>query len=291
VFWVSTALSGFTFLGVLFLVPETQFERVSTDASSISSNDNKDKDVDTKEVETVQTQPHATHEPYTFLQSLHVNIGRHPSARKSLVQYFLQPWRTLALPGTWVVMLHYAGLVGGVVTISLIGPQLVSIPPYLWGANAGLINLGGLIGSLVGYFYTFALADWQLKRQAKKQRHGMAEAEDRLPTLFFPLVVATSGFFVFGFSAQYPGPDRWVGLEFGAGMVSFGLTQVPSVGFNYVSLRSFVSHGLLLMVAAAHRLVRPSGCRLLHHGHHPPLHHCLRLVVLRGELGDGQRCG
>ena len=234
VFWVNTAVTGFTFLGVVFFLPETYFERARPDDASITSEDNKDPD--TKEVETVQVQQQAACEPYTYLQSLQVNIGKHPKARESLLHYFIQPWRTLALPGTWVVMLHYAGLVGGVVTISLIGPQLVSMPPYLWGANAGLINLGGLIGALIGYGYTFVLADWQLKRQAKKQHHGVAEAEDRLPTLFFPLFVATSGFFVFGFSAQYPGPDRWVGLEFGAGMVSFGLTQVPSVGFNYVRL-------------------------------------------------------
>lgn len=234
VFWVNTAVAGFTFLGVVFFLPETYFERARPDDASITSEDNKDPD--TKEVETVQVQQQAAHQPYTFLQSLHVNIGKHPNARESLLHYFIQPWRTLALPGTWIVMLLYAGLVGGVVTISLIGPQLVAMPPYLWGANAGLINLGGLIGALIGYGYTFVLADWQLKRQAKKQHHGVAEAEDRLPTLFFPLFIATSGFFVFGFSAQYPGPDRWVGLECGAGMVSFGLTQVPSVGFNYVRL-------------------------------------------------------
>ncbi|KAK4119831.1 MFS general substrate transporter [Parathielavia appendiculata] len=234
VFWVSTALSAFVFLGVVFLIPETLFDRVPGDDASPSSAYIDSKAPETKEIETVQTQVPQTHTHLTFAQSLSINLGRHDMARGGLLHYLVQPWRTLALPGTWVVMLHYAGLVGGVVTVSLIGPQIVAMPPYLWGANAGLINVGGIVGCVVGYLYTYLLADRQLKSRAKHQRRGMAEAEDRLPTLFFPLVVATLGFFMFGFCAQYPGPDRWVGLQVGFGMISFGLTQVPSVGFNYL---------------------------------------------------------
>jgi len=250
VFWVSTALSGFVFLGVLFFVPETLYDRAPADDASLSSEDNKDPD--TKEVETVQVQPQVAQESFTFVQTLSINVGRHEMAREGLVQYFLNPWKTLALPGTWVIMLHYAGLVGGIVTVSLIGPQLVAMPPYLWGANAGLINVGAIVGCLVGYVYTAILVDRQLKNQAKKQHHGMAEAEDRLPTAFFPLVVAVAGFFVFGFCAQNPGPNRWVGLQFGYGMIAFGLTQVPSVGFNYVSRSRLASLPYRLLLTASH---------------------------------------
>ncbi|KAK4034617.1 major facilitator superfamily domain-containing protein [Parachaetomium inaequale] len=236
IWWVSTALCAFVFVGVALFVPETLFDRpAATDNASTSSVEGKEPT--TKELETVQVQSQTTgtgHESFTFLQSLQVGLGKHAHARGSLASYFLRPWKTLALPGTWVVMLHYAGLVGGIVTVSLIGPQLLVLPPYLWGANAGLINVGGLLGCLVGYLYTSLLADSRLKSQAKQQHRGMAEAEDRLPTLFFPLFVATTGFFVFGFCAQYPGPTRWVGLQFGYGMLAFGLTQVPSVGFNYL---------------------------------------------------------
>jgi hypothetical protein len=135
-------------------------------------------------------------------------------------------------------MLHYAGLVGGVVSMSALGAQLVAMPPYLWGANAGLINLGAPIGIIAGFIYTSILADAKLKAQRKKSSESnvaVSEPEDRLPTLFFPLAIATCGFLVFGFCAQYPGSSRWVGLCAGYAMLSFGLMQVPSVGFNYVS--------------------------------------------------------
>lgn len=132
-------------------------------------------------------------------------------------------------------MLHCAGLVGGIVAVSTIGPVMVSAPPYLWGENVGLINVGGLLGSLLGGLYTYLVVDWRLKRSAKN-RHGLAEPESRLPTMFPVLVLATSGFLVFGFCADNPSKHAWVGLEAGYAMISFGLMQVPSVGYSYVSL-------------------------------------------------------
>lgn len=249
IFWVSTALAGFVFLCTVLFVPETLYDRVPEDAARASSSDETTKEQGNGKdvVEKVDTRPSSPPEiqgTFTYAQSLGF---RRP--RGNLLRLFWQPWRTLALPGTWVVMLHYAGLVGGIVTISVIAPQLLAMPPYLWGQNAGLINVGGLIGTLVGYIYTFVLADSRLKSQAKHQGHGLAEPESRLPIMFFPLFIATAGFFVFGFCAQNPGGDRWAGMEVGYGMIAFGLTQVPSVGFNYVSrliVRSLLVLGALL---------------------------------------------
>ncbi|WAO92645.1 MFS domain-containing protein [Fusarium falciforme] len=231
-FWVSLALSGLCCLGVALFVPETLYERSFAGETIPATNPEKQIDQE-EQVEYKQptgtSQDHGTYKPFTIAQALGFN-----RPRGSLARQFLQPWKTLALPGTWVVMLHYAGLVGGIVTISTIGSQIVAQPPYLWGANAGLINVGALVGTVVGYLYTHMLADVSLVKKANTKRHGVAEAEDRLPTLFFPLAVATCGFFVFGFCAQYPGSKQWIGLEVGYGMLSFGLMQVPSVGFNYL---------------------------------------------------------
>lgn len=223
IFWICTILSGLLFLGVFFFVPETLYVRETIPSISSSSSS------------TEQQQQYC---PYTFTRSLGFGTASPSQTKRKgglVVQKFLQPWRTLALPGTWVVMLHYAGLVGGVVTISTVGAQIVSAPPYLWGANAGLINIGGLVGVVLGAAYTYVTADRRLLGRARGEDHGYAEPESRLPTMFPSLVVATLGFFVFGFCAQYPGTNRWVGLQVGYGMLSFGLMQIPSIGFNYVS--------------------------------------------------------
>ncbi|EKJ74968.1 hypothetical protein FPSE_04860 [Fusarium pseudograminearum CS3096] len=232
IFWIGLALSAACVVGVVFFVPETLYTRnapiegVPHSESEKQAQFGNNEHVEDKQVTVSEQQ--AT-KPFTYIQSLGFI-----KPRGSLVKQFIQPWRTLALPGTWVVMLHYAGLVGGIVSISTIGPQIVAGPPYLWKANAGLINIGALIGGIIGYIYTYMLADGQLIKKASKKRHGVAEAEDRLPTLFFPLFVATAGFLVFGFCAQHPGGNMWVGLQFGYGMLTFGLMQVPSVGFNYL---------------------------------------------------------
>ncbi|KAM0270051.1 hypothetical protein ACHAQH_009551 [Verticillium albo-atrum] len=222
-FWVSTALAGFTFLMTVLFVPETLFNRVGVEATTTILSDEKQK------VQINHEETYEPVEPISFVTSLGF---RRPS--ENLVNHFIRPWRALLLPGTWVVTLHYAGLVGGIVTISVVGAQHMAMPPYLWGANAGLINVGGLVGVILGYIYTYVLSDARLKRKAKVRGHGMSEAEDRLPLLCFPLILSTCGFFVFGFCVQHPGGSRWVGLQAGFAMLSFGLMQVPSIGFNYL---------------------------------------------------------
>lgn len=227
-FWIGTALSAVPFIGTVLFVPETLYFR--DERPGLETTYGEAPKGSTDHLERPVTQASTAWEPYTFVRSL--GFIKPPGG---WLHHFLQPWRTLALPGTWVVMLHYGGLVGGIVTISTIGPQIMAQPPYLWGSNAGLINIGALIGSILGAIYTYLLSDSRLKSQAKHESHGFAEPESRLPTMFPALLIATGGFLTFGFCAQNPGPNVWVGLQFGYGMISFGLMQVPSIGFNYVS--------------------------------------------------------
>lgn len=130
---------------------------------------------------------------------------------------------------------RYGGIVGGIVTLSTIGPSLLAQPPYLWGQNVGLINVGGIIGVLIGAVFTYFTADLLVTRKAKKESHGFAEPETRLPALFPGLFIATTGLWMFGFCAANPSPGAWGGLAVGTGMVSASAAMVPSVGFNYVS--------------------------------------------------------
>jgi len=131
-------------------------------------------------------------------------------------------------------MLHYGGLLGGLITISTIGPQLLAMPPYLWGDNVGLLGLGAVVGGLLGFLPTYLTADRLLTGRAKKESHGFAEPESRLPALFPALFLATTGIWVFGFCAANPSPHAWAGMVVGYGMVGFGIMQIPSIGFNYL---------------------------------------------------------
>ena len=230
--WVNVIIGAITFVAVFFLQPETMFDRdaaMAADSHPTNSSVADEKGGVIHEAGSETSAP-TNFAPYTYVRSLGMS-----TYRGRWLHHFVSPWMTLRLPGVWVVMFQYGALVGGIVTLSTIAPQLVSAPPYLWGKNAGLVNVGGLIGAAIGAFFTYFFVDRILKQSAKKNTTGLSEPESRLPALVPGLFMATFGLLVFGLSAQNPAPKAWVGLQFGYGMLAFGLMQVPSVGFNYVS--------------------------------------------------------
>jgi hypothetical protein len=77
--------------------------------------------------------------------------------------------------------------------------------------------------------------------------------------MFPALVLSVVGMWTFGFCAANPSKHAWVGMGFGLGMNAFGIVQIPSVGFNYVS-EQYPSHHssrtrLLIDHFAAHRSI------------------------------------
>ncbi|RAR07511.1 MFS general substrate transporter [Stemphylium lycopersici] len=227
--WMNVLLSAITFVLCLVFQAETLYNRPVTTVTFDDDDPNK-QTVETKERITVSDSAAASSYPsYSYLRSLRLITYQPGICSKSIA-----PFKVLRLPGVWLVSLWYAGLVGLIVTMSTVGPQIVGAPPYLWGNGVGLINIGGIIGALFGCVYTYLVADFTTKRMAKKDLHGFSEPESRLVTALPALFFATGGALIFGFVAQNPSPTGWVGLQFGFGLVSFGLMQAPSVGFNYL---------------------------------------------------------
>ncbi|GAB1738697.1 hypothetical protein NU219Hw_g3493t1 [Hortaea werneckii] len=231
IFYITAALLGFVLLCQIFLVPETLFDRqrhlveeqhpAVTGEGSFSD--------EKANVEMIERTMPGEKQTLSFGQSLKVG-----TYHGSFLKHLLDPWRSLAFPGVWVVLLHYGGLLGGLVTISTIGPQLLAQPPYLWGNDVGLIGLGAFVGTILGGASTYFMADFWMKRAAKKISNGLAEPEMRLPVMFLALFLAFTGMWTFGFSAANPSPHAWAGMVVGYGMVGFGITQIPSIGFNYI---------------------------------------------------------
>ncbi|KUM56360.1 hypothetical protein ACN42_g10853 [Penicillium freii] len=258
--WLNVIISGVSLLACFFFLPETLFDRDAAIAMAAATDDIERPEekptglekLNIEELEQIdQPIPVQVYEPYTFASSLKVGLYR-----GGLWQHFMAPWKTLRFPAVWLVMLHYGGLVGGIVTISTVGPQFVSAAPYNWGANAGLINIGGLVGSIVGAAFTFYLSDHVLKRQAMRQTHGLSEPEARLPALFPGLFLATAGLVTFGFCGAHPSNFGWLGLQFGYGMLTFGVMQVPSIGFNYIiESYSMVSHDCFVMITCLRAII------------------------------------
>jgi hypothetical protein len=142
--WMNVLLSAITFVLCLVFQAETLYDRKET---IVTFSDDPDKQtVETKErVVVADAAAPSSYPSYSYLQSM-----RLLSYRPGLVRNFIAPYKTLRLPGVWLVSAWYAGLVGLIVTMSTVGPQLVAAPPYLWGKNVGLINIGGIFGALIG---------------------------------------------------------------------------------------------------------------------------------------------
>ena len=249
--WTNVIMAACTFVLCLVLQSETLYERSYPQSSSESVEGREKPTQTTLEKTATNSRISAEHAPFTFSRSLKL-----ATYRPGIVHKFFGPFLALRLPGVWLVSLWYAGLVGAIVALSSIAPQLVSMPPYLWGADAGLINIGGLIGTFLGCFYTYIIADWTTKRLARKDLHGFSEPESRLLIALPSLFIATVGSIAFGLVAQNPSPKGWVGLQFGIGMVAFGLMQAPSVGFNYL-IESYpsVSGDCFVAVTSARAIV------------------------------------
>lgn len=236
IFWISAILAGVTFVLEVLIVPETLFDRdrqyqlQEHDAvDEVRISENKDAITKTENIAGAGIVPPLR---LSYVQSLKFGMFNGNIAR-----HFAAPWLSLVFPGTWVVMLLYGGLVAAIVTMSTVGPIFLAQPPYLWGPNVGLINLGGLVGVAVGGAVTYFTADRLITMQAKRETHGFSEPETRLPALFPGVFLAVTGLWTFGFCAANPSPHGWAGLAVGTGMVSAALTMVPSIGFNYVSCR------------------------------------------------------
>ncbi|KAL1838442.1 hypothetical protein VTJ49DRAFT_2665 [Mycothermus thermophilus] len=166
---------------------------------------------------------------YTFLRSL-----KFSPYRGHVLRQLAKPWTTLLLPATWVIMLQYGGLVGGVAVVSTVGPQILSAPPYRWGKHAGLLFVGALVGILLGGLCTGLVADRWVAKAAKQAENGRVEPEERVGIMLPALAVGTAGLVVFGFCARFPTGLGYVGLETAFAMLAFALAQVPSIWFGYL---------------------------------------------------------
>lgn len=141
---MNVIISAITFVLCLVFQAETLYDRPQTTVTF--SDDVEKSGTETKEAVVIaDSAAPSSYPPYSYMRTL-----KFITYRPGIVQKFLAPYKVARLPGVWLVSAWYAGLVGLIVVISTVGPQLMSAPPYLWGKDAGLINVGGAIGSLIG---------------------------------------------------------------------------------------------------------------------------------------------
>lgn len=148
---MNVILSATTLALTFFLVPETLYERhlqaptaaddeTPTTESSIVK-------VEATQIERRQVLDETKYRPYTYARSL--KIGTY---RGGVGKQIITLARPLLLPGVWMIAFWHAGLVGGVVTISTVGPTLA---PFLHICGVATSVSSMLARSLVPYWPSY----------------------------------------------------------------------------------------------------------------------------------------
>ncbi|KAJ0419701.1 major facilitator superfamily domain-containing protein [Aspergillus carlsbadensis] len=233
IWWISTGLSGGALCLILFLLPETMFDRTHY----LRAEDSAPYSLATASGNKPEIQQDEGNIPVeeniamglTLWQAIRAGVYR-PGFPRELVK----PICTVPMPGVWVATLQVGSMVAGVVTMATAGPQLLAVPPYSWGANVGLFNLGALVGMLMALLCNYTIVDLLVRRRATQHADGLVEAESRLPLSGPGLFLATAGLLTFGFCAEHPGGSAWAGLVVGNGMLTFGLVLVPGIVYAYI---------------------------------------------------------
>ncbi|KAJ4204160.1 hypothetical protein NW759_014997 [Fusarium solani] len=254
--WLNVITAGASFVAAFLFQAETLWTReqaptteptCQSDAEPANHDPGQDK-AEFRHQEDIDAEQYRD---FTFVRALRIGLYR-----GNIMRHLVAPWLTLRFPGVWLVMLQYGCMVGAIVTVATIGPQFMSLPPYNWGSSAGLINVGALVGTLLGLVITYTISDWALQRHAHRQQHKLSEPESRLPGMLPGFFFATAALWIFGFVGDHPSENGWVGLQVGYGLLGVGLIIVPSIGLTYlIEAYGPISSDALVMVAVVRSVI------------------------------------
>lgn len=262
--WSAFGATALNFLAVLLLVPETRYDRTfladepipsSSDESlavctpdinqlkdrqqsAATSTLDPDRDAEKASQDPRVSAIHSTHRTpstpilkKTYVQELSLWSGVPKDT--NLLKLFLRPLPMFAYPAVILSFLGFAVSLAWVVAINILNSFILQAPPYNWTPDVnGLINIPGLFGNLIGAF----IGGWAVDRYSdwkSKRNNGIFLPETRLHLLIIPALIVPAGCLAFGYGVART--LHWTALFFGNGMVSVGLTAVPTMTMTYVS--------------------------------------------------------
>ena len=216
-----------TFIGLIFLFPETKWHRVhpkelGAQKGSRSPSDEKVtahglEGSDTEKSSTVnaiqdsvfnELSESATAERDPFLGKGGPSKKQFgiwtpaPNAFRALLWDFWTPWRLFAFPIVEFAAFVVSWSASSFLTINLTQSQNFAAPPYNFSSQTvGFTNFALLIGALIGLATNGRLSDWIAARATKRNR-GIREPEMRLPTLIPYVCIMLLGNFVVAFGYQ-----------------------------------------------------------------------------------------
>ena len=164
-FYLTGILAGVSFLTILFLFPETSFNR-----------DQGDTQISTKR---------------SYIQELKPWSKTHKDS--NIINLLLRAYPTLLFPAVLYSFVGFAGPLAWALGVLTTCANVYQNPPYNMSPGIqSLINVPGLLGIIFGAFWGGAVTDLYSKWRAKRNG-GVFEPEFRLPVLILPAVLVPVG--------------------------------------------------------------------------------------------------
>jgi hypothetical protein len=220
---------GATFVGLIFLFPETMWHRVHPKelmaAHKTGSTSPSDEKVAAHGLDGIDSEKSAvnTHQDSLFNELSETATAERdpylgkgsPSKKqfgfftptknpiKTLAWDFWIPWRIFAFPIVEFAAFVVSWSASSFLTINLTQSQNFAAPPYDFSSQTiGFMNFALLIGSLIGLATNGRLSDWIAARPTRKNR-GIREPEMRLPALIPYVCITLLGNFIVAFGYQH----------------------------------------------------------------------------------------
>ncbi|KAF2839092.1 MFS general substrate transporter [Patellaria atrata CBS 101060] len=258
---LAVILSGINFLAILFFVPETQYARDVSKSLEPTASDTSLPALYNAETETKQNSPVDAREilpssisipKKSYLQELSLWSG--VAKDTNILKTFVRPLPMIVYPAVIFAFLGYAVSLAWVVAVNILNSFVLQAPPYSWRPSInGLINIPGLIGNLLGAYAGGWLVDVYSDYRTRRN-NGTFVPETRLVLLMLPILIVPAGCLLFGYGVE--NTMHWTTMFFGYGMISFGLTAVPTATLTYVSDCYFpVAPDALLLVNGLKNIV------------------------------------
>ncbi|KAF5707351.1 major facilitator superfamily transporter [Fusarium globosum] len=154
-----------------------------------------------------------------------------PMKWKEMGLSLVQPLQLLMAPQVLVTVYIFGLTIGWTVIISILLAVTYAQPPLLWNSRSiGLLNVGSLIGLLIGLPVGGYLADLLFIRSTKG-RTREPDPRSRLPMMLIGGLASPLGCIILGHGLQ--NPAHWIVVCVGWGLLAFGLTGSANVLLTY----------------------------------------------------------
>ncbi|XP_014553255.1 hypothetical protein COCVIDRAFT_108177 [Bipolaris victoriae FI3] len=168
----------------------------------------------------------------TYLQRIKPWSTPQPRPFHVIVTSWLHMAQSLTSPGIIYAILTSSMALGCLVGISLTYNEVL-IQEYNWSPESvGLINVGGIIGSVFGMLYCALLAD-RFVLWAGSRNRGVHMPEHHLITMGPPAIIGVGMLLLYGFTAH--GGSTWWGPYMGWTIFQFAFTSIVIISSTFAS--------------------------------------------------------